>query len=162
MVNTGVYVFQRVECSTCIKYQKKKTSIHIYTPFYTVKGYIHVLPETSRWIFCKHFSFNISAMRIRMDSCSFGTVIFVCILTSVLSEDHCNLIFNMGKYKPFLFHMFVFTVFQFCICTFMHLCISFYPMFILFVIMNYLHVIEIYLCRKCTCSFPCILHHEDL
>ena len=108
------------------------------------------------------FSFNTSAMRIRMDSCSFGTVIFVCILTSVLSEDHCNLIFNMGKYKPFLFHMFVFTVFQFCICTFMHLCISFYPMFILFVIMNYLHVIEIYLCRKCTCSFPCILHHEDL
>nr|XP_022318401.1 uncharacterized protein LOC111121412 isoform X2 [Crassostrea virginica] len=41
------------------------------------------------------FSFNTSAMRIRMDSCSFGAVIFVCILTSVLSEDQCNLIFNM-------------------------------------------------------------------
>nr|XP_022318402.1 uncharacterized protein LOC111121412 isoform X3 [Crassostrea virginica] len=43
------------------------------------------------------FSFNTSAMRIRMDSCSFGAVIFVCILTSVLSEDQCNLIFNMGR-----------------------------------------------------------------
>lgn len=101
------------------------------------------------------FSLNTSAMRIRMDSCSFGTVIFVCILTSVLSEDQCNLIFNMGKYEQFLFNMFVFTVF--CICTFMHPLYTFmHPLYIVLSYvyincnyMNYLHVIEIYLCRKC-------------